>query len=316
MDIATFRPQMLDELIGQNSIKKKASLAISASLKREEPLPHVLLTSHGGLGKTTFAQILANECYSRLVSTSGSCLGTVPALRNALIRLNPGLMLLIDEFHCMGKAAKEELLIVLEENCLCLNAGKNRTPIRIPVGPFTLIAATTNPEAIPEPLKQRFPLQFSLDFYSVLELTQIVQGIFQKMEIAVNPEVCTELGKRGKGVPRLCLRLCERVRDVAHAANKSTATMDDLTLAMRIEGIDAIGLNRQERHLLRVLEESEPRPVSSRSLSLSLGTSIAAITDVIEPTLVRLGLVTIGTGGRRIAPLGIDHLRSVGSDFD
>jgi len=308
---------MLDELIGQDTIKKKASLAISAALKREEPLQHVLLTSAGGgLGKTTFAQILTNECYSRLVSTTGACLGTVPELRNALIRLNPGLMLLIDEFHTMGKAAMEELLIVLEEGCLCLNAGRNRTPVRIPIGPFTLIAATTTPEAVPEPLKQRFPLHFRFDFYSVPELTRITNGMFQKMEMQVDSEVCTALAKRARGVPRIALRLSERVRDVVHSADKSNATIDDMMLAMKVEGIDERGLKQEERHLLRVLEQSEPRPISARSLSLSLGVSLATITNVIEPTLVRLGLVTIGTGGRRISPLGIEHLQTVGNEFD
>jgi len=307
------RLDTLDELVGQDSIKEKARIAIGAALRRGEPLPHVLLTSAGGgLGKTTLARIMANEMYSPLVSTSGQCISNALDLRNVLIRLKPGSVVLIDEFHCVGRLASEELLLVLEENVLNINIGRSGEPVRLPISPFTLVAATTCPSAISGPLRQRMSLHFHFDFYSVGELGEIVQGMADHLGMAFAPEVCDGIARRALGVPRIALRHAERVRDVAQARGVAAATTSELELAMRLEGIDHLGLPRDHRQILQVLAEVDPRPVSARSLSLALGVEVATVTDVLEPTLVRLGLVTIGTGGRRITDVGIQHLQQVG----
>lgn len=307
-----YRPQYLDELVGQESLKQKARIAIASALHRGEPLQHCLLTSlGGGLGKTTFASILSNECYSPLSSTSGQCLNTAIDLRNALVRLKPGSMLLIDECHCLGRAAAEELLLVLEEGVLNVSVNMSRAPVRIQVPPFTLIAATTQPSALSAPLIQRFGLQFRFGFYSINELRIIIENVADRLGIEFDSEVCAGLARRARGIPRVALRLTERVRDVVHARASSRATMDELKLAMRLEGIDHEGLIEDDRKILRSLFAAEPRPVSARSLALCLGVPTETVMDVLEPTLVRLGFVTIGTGGRRLTDKGRQHIEPV-----
>jgi holliday junction DNA helicase RuvB len=305
------RPQYLDEMIGQERIRRKARIAISSAMHRGEPLGHCLLTSTGGgLGKSTMASCLANEMYVPLVSTSGQCVSTAADLRNILVRLKPGTMLLIDECHCLGRIASEELLLVLEDGVLNVNLSRNGTPTRIRVPPFTLIAATTQPSALSPPLMQRFGLHFRFGFYSDDELQTIVSNATRSMDIEFDDEVCVDLARRARGVPRIALRLTDRVRDIVHAKRLKQATAADLADAMELEGIDHQGLHDDDRTVLRSLLEAEPRPVSARSLALVLGAATETVTDVLEPALVRMGFVTIGAGGRRLTDKGRQHIAS------
>jgi Holliday junction DNA helicase RuvB len=303
------RPKYLDEMIGQEKIRRQARIAISSAMHRGEPLGHCLLTSAGGgLGKSTMASCLANEMYVPLVPTSGQCVNTAMDLRNILIRLKPGTMLLIDECHCLGRMAAEELLLVLEEGVLNVNLGKNGTPVRIRVPPFTLIAATTQPSALSGSLTQRFGLHFRFGFYSVDELQTIILNATERMDVEFEDEVCFELARRARGVPRIALRLAERVRDIVHAKRQRRAVSADLVDAMDLEGIDRQGLHDADRTILRTLLDAEPRPVSARSLALCLGVPTETVMNVLEPTLVRLGFVTIGAGGRRLTDKGREHI--------
>lgn len=303
----TVRPQLLDELVGHHDAKVKARIAVQAALNRDEPLPHCLLTSGvGGVGKTSFAQIVANEMYAPFIATSGACLATPMDLRNALVRLKPRTVLLCDEAHRLGGAAAEELLIVLEEGVLNVNSGG--TPIRLPLPPFTFIAATTRPESLSAPLSQRFGLRFHLLPLAATEIQQVVSRAFFHWQISVEPEVVAGIAQRSRGIPRISLRLSERVRDTVQASRSTVASRQHLDLSMKIEGVDEIGLTREERQLLRCLADAEPRPVSARSLALALGCGVETITTVMEPTLVRFGLMYIGSGGRRLTVKGAEHL--------
>ena len=312
----TIRPKTLDELIGQEQIKQKLRVSMGAAMQRGEPLPHVLLTSSGGgLGKSSLANIISNEMLSPLLSTTGQCILSTRDLRNWLMKLEPNSILLIDEAHCIGRLAAEELLLVVEENIL--NVTLQATgPMRFQLPPWTLILASTKPECFSAPLVQRFPLQLHLDYYSVSELEQIVEGMMQRMTFEFDEQVHAEIAKRGKGIPRIALRLCERVRDVAQARCLQRAGMNEFDMAMQIEGIDGLGLNRQERHYLRVLALAEPRPIGVRNLSLALGMSTQTVADVLEPVLVRLGMISIGAGGRRLTDQGRQHLETVGDKYD
>jgi len=303
------RPRLLDELVGHADAKTKARIAIQAALNRDEPLPHCLLTSgQGGVGKTSFAAVLANEMYAPLASTSGACLSTPVDLRNALIRLKPRTVLLCDECHRLGRAAAEELLIVLEEGVI--NVNSNGTPIRLPLPSFTFVAATTRPEALSAPLSQRFGLRFHLLPLAATEIEQVVRRAFDHWQMGVEPEVIAGIAQRARGIPRVSIRLSERVRDAVQSSRSTTASRQHLDMSMRIEGIDEIGLSCEERQLLRCLADAEPRPVSARSLALALGCGVETITTVMEPTLVRFGLMNIGPGGRRLTVKGAEHLAS------
>lgn len=317
MNTTNHRPLHFDEMIGQEAIKQKARIAIQAALQRGEPLPHVLLTSSGGgLGKTSFAGVLANEMFSPLVTTTGQCLLSPADLRNLLIRIEPNTVLLVDEFHGIGRAAAEELLLVLEEGVLNVNIGCNGAPLRIDVPRFTLCAASTQPESISAPLQQRFGLTFRFDFYTSAQVCEIIRGIFSRWNMEIDEAASQTLGLLSRGVPRIGLRLSERVRDVAQAQAITRANSATVELAMRIEGIDDLGLNCSERHLLLILTEADPRPVSARSIALALGTGVRTVQDVLEPPLVRLGLMFIGAGGRRLTAKGRLHVEAVGmSEF-
>jgi Holliday junction DNA helicase RuvB len=303
------RPQQLDELVGHADAKMKARIAIQAALNRDEPLPHCLLTSGvGGVGKTSFAAVLANEMYVPFIATSGACLASPMNLRNALIRLQPRNVLLCDEAHRLGRAVAEELLIVLEEGVL--NVTSNGRPIRLPVPQFTFVAATTKPEALSAPLTQRFGLRFHLLPLTPSEIEQVVRRAFEHWQMGVESDVVAGIAQRARGIPRISLRLSERVRDAVQASRATQASLQHLDLAMRIEGVDPIGLASEERELLRCLADAEPRAVSARSLALALGCGVETITTVLEPTLVRFGLMTIGVGGRRLTVKGAEHLAS------
>ena len=310
-DAVNHRPRFLDEMIGQDAIKQKVSIALQAALQRGEPLPHCMLTSAGGgLGKTTLAGVIATEMFAPLLTTTGQCLASPADLRNLVVRIEPNSVVLVDEFHGIGKWAAEELLILLEEGILNINAGINGT-VRVKIPPFTLVAATTYPEAISAPLAQRFGLNFRFDFYTDDQVSEIVRGIFSRWTIEIDKAAAHALARRARGVPRIGLRLAERVRDVAQAQAMNRVTLPTVAMAMKIEGIDDVGLAREERHLLRILADAEPRAVSARSLALALGSSIGTVHDVLEPPLVRLGLMNIGAGGRRLTPKGRLHLEAV-----
>ncbi len=217
MDTPSLRPQCLDELIGQEMIKKKLRIAMGAAMQRNEPLPHVLLTSNGGgLGKSTLASIISNEMLCPLHTTTGQCLHTTVDLKNILIRLEPHHMLLIDEAHCIGRAAAEELLVVTEQNILNISVGA-RGPMKLLLPPHTIIMATTCPQSLSAPLTQRLGLHFHFAFYEVHELAEIVKGMASRMDMAFDEQVCAGISSRAKGIPRIALRLSERVRDGAQA---------------------------------------------------------------------------------------------------
>jgi len=296
-------------MIGQQHIRLKAGIAIGAALAREEPLPHALLTGPGGTGKTSFAQVLANEMYAPFTATTGQCLLTPLDLRNLLIRIKPRTVVLVDEAHTLGRSAAEELLVVLEDGVINLNG--QDAPVRIPVPPFTLVAATTKPEVFcSTPLGQRFGLHFHFDFYSANELQQLVSGIFTRWGLTTEPGVAGFLAARARGTPRIALRLAERVRDVTQARGESMVTACASSRAMQIEGIDHLGLVPAERKVLERLKTSSPRPTSARTLATALGVRVETIEN-FEQVLIRFGLVEVGPGGRRITPLGMTHIDQV-----
>lgn len=261
----TIRPKTLDEMVGQEQIKQKLRVSMGAAMQRGEPLPHVLLTSSGGgLGKSTIAQIVSYEMLSPMICTAGQCILSTRDLRNWLVKLEPNTIFFIDEAHALERLVAEELLLVVEQNILNVNLAATG-PIRFQLPPWTLILASTKPEAFSAPLVQRFPLQLHLDYYSVEELQQIVEGMTQRMGFEFEPQIHHEIAKRGKGIPRTGLRLCERVRDVSQAQCMDRAGMDEFRVAMQIEGIDGLGLNRQDRHYLHALAQAEPRPIGVRT---------------------------------------------------
>jgi Holliday junction DNA helicase RuvB len=306
----TLRPKTLDELIGQETLITKARIAIGAALHRGEPLPHTLLTSgSGGLGKTTFAGILANEMYSHVTPASGLCIRTAVNLRRVMVPLQPGSLLHIDECHAIGKSAAEELLLVLEEGVINLKLDAEEAPVRLALPPFTLIASTTRPSALSAPLRQRFGLHFHFDFYSVEDLTQITRMMADGLGIECDEAVCRAIALRGLGIPRFCLRRVERVRDLVQNKGLTVVTMQELERAMSLEGIDHLGLGPEHRRILSALEQVMPRGLSARSLALTLGTERSNVIEVIEPPLVRLGLMAIAPGGRRLTAQGLRYLR-------
>lgn len=210
----------------------------------------------------------------------------------------------------LGRAASEELLIVLEEGVLNLNG--SRSAIRVPVPPFTFIAATTRPEIFcSTPLGQRFGLHFHFGFYSTDEIGEIVVNVFKQWQMRIELPVALEIAKRARGIPRIGIRLSERVRDVTQARQETVASLRSFKTALSIEGVDDLGLTPPEQAILRRLRDSHPRPVSARTLATAAGAQVETIHN-FEQVPVRFGLSEIGPGGRRITERGLLHLNGLG----
>ncbi len=285
---------------------------MGASLQRNDQLGHILITSSsGGLGKTTLARIVSNEMLCPLVETSGQCIATTQDLKNILIRLEPHSMLFIDEAHAIGRFPAEELLVVCEEGVINISVPQQSKPVRLELPPITILCATTNPEGLSAPLRQRFPHTLRLEPYTSQELSHIVCGISERMGMVFDNDVCDAIGCRSLGIPRLALRLTESVRDIVQSKGLQRATMAECEFAMAMEGIDHLGLRHEDREVLAVISRSDPRPVSLRSIALTVGSSVSSLRDVTEPVLLRLGLLSVGSGGRSLTAAGREHLEAV-----
>jgi Holliday junction DNA helicase RuvB len=307
------RPKYLDEMIGQSAIKQKVSIAVQAALQRGEAMPHCLLTSGG---RRTWQNHIGRRLVQRAACSAHFYDRPVPrhALRSPQhprANRTKGHSL-VDEFHGIGRYAAEELLIVLEEGVLNVTAGPAGGPVRIQSPPFTLCAATTYPEAISAPLAQRFGLKFRFEFYADRRSLPDHHWDIPEVELGYRRRCRFALARRARGVPRIGLRLAERARDVAQAQVMNRMTLQTVNIAMKIEGVDDAGLSREERQLLRILADADPRPLSARSLALGLGSSIGTVHDVLEPPLVRLGLMTIGAGAVASLRRGENHVDAVG----
>jgi Holliday junction DNA helicase RuvB len=308
---AKLRPTSLHDFVGQAKVVSQVSLIIQAAILEKRTPDHILLAGPPGLGKTTLAMIVAKESDRTLRLSSGPAIQSAGDLAAVLSSLEPGDVLFIDEIHRLSRPAEEMLYLAMEDFRVDVMVGKGpgASSISLDIAPFTLVGATTRSGMLPTPLRDRFGFTAFLEFYDVAELAQVIDKSAKKLGIEIGNTAVSELAKRSRGTPRIANRLLKRVRDYA-AVNKhpsvSTATVDS---AMELFAVDSLGLDRVDRDLLRLLAEKfNTRPVGLSTLAVALGEEPETIEAVIEPFLIRSGLLARTQRGREITQAGIDHL--------
>lgn len=306
-----FRPETLDDFIGQTRHKENLRVYIDAARRRGEPLDHILLAGPPGLGKTTLAHILAHEMGVQLHLTSGPAIDHKGALTGLLTRCNRGDLLFIDEIHRLSAVVEEALYPAIEDFRIDVMTGDGPYAETIPVDlkPFTLVGATTRAGLLTKPLRERFGVTLRLDYYPPQELQKIVERSARLLNLPCDPEGAFELAKRSRGTPRIANRLIRRVRDFAEV--QGTGVVDRKIVALTCErlDIDGAGLDEMDRRLLKVIiEHYDGGPVGVETLSAALAEPRDTIEDVYEPYLLQQGYIGRTPRGRVATAKAYEHL--------
>ena len=295
------RPRRLKEYIGQQSAVKQLDIAIKAAVQRREPIDHLLLLGPPGLGKTTLARIVATELNANISISSGPVLDKGRDIAALLSNLETSDVLFIDEIHRISATAEEILYPAMEEYKIdiLLGEGVASRPLRLDVSPFTLVGATTRSGLLTSPLHDRFGIILRLDFYEVDDLVKIVTRSASLLKIEIDSQGACEIARRARGTPRIANRILRRVRDYVQVHSTGTISVENAAAALDILGIDENGLNEMDRRLLRVLvERFDGGPVGLANLATALDESKETLEDVIEPYLIRTGLIKRTQRGR------------------
>ena len=305
------RPQTLKEYIGQNKVKENMKIYIESAKKRNEPLDHCWRYGPPGLGKTTLANIIANEMNSKIKITSGPAIDKPGDLASILTGLAENDVLFIDEIHRLRKNIEEILYPALEDYTLDIMIGKGPTAksIRINLPKFTLIGATTKAGTLSTPLRDRFGITERLELYSVDDLKTIINRSARILNIKIDDDASFEIARRSRGTPRIANRLLKRVRDYAIVLGNGSISIDITKKALDKLEIDELGLDALDKRLLKALiEQYNGRPVGVETLATTLGEEVSTIEDVYEPYLIQIGFISRTPRGRIALPKAYKHL--------
>jgi Holliday junction DNA helicase RuvB len=307
----SLRPRRLRDFVGQGSLKDQLDIAISAAAARGDALDHLLLAGPPGLGKTSLAQIVANELDVPFVQTAGPALERKGDVAAFLTALEPRSVFFVDEIHRLPRALEETFYPAMEDRQLPITVGQGAGArvVTLDLPPFTLVGATTRAGLLSTPLRDRFGIQARLETYTPQELSSIVHRSAQILGIEIDAEGARAIASRSRGTPRVANRLLRRVRDFAEvrAAGVVTAKAADEALAM-LE-VDAEGLDRLDREILSaVCEKFAGGPVGLSTLAVAVGEEADTIEDVYEPYLLQKGLLKRTPRGRVATPGAYRHL--------
>lgn len=308
---AALRPKVLSEFVGQKKVVEQLSLVIQAAKIGGRTSDHILLAGPPGLGKTTLAMIVAHEAERTLKLTSGPAIQSAGDLASILSALDQGDVLFIDEIHRMSRSAEEMLYLAMEDFRVDVMVGKGpgATSISLDISPFTLVGATTRSGMLPTPLRDRFGFTAFLEYYEPAEISQVVAVSSGKLGISLSEEAQELLSVRSRGTPRIANRLLRRVRDFASVKNHAAIDYEIALQAMELFEVDQLGLDRVDRTLLSMLATKfSAKPVGLSTLAVALGEEPDTIEAVIEPFLIRAGLLQRTPRGREITALGLQHL--------
>jgi Holliday junction DNA helicase RuvB len=302
---------MLDDLIGQDRVKENLGILIEAARQRSEPLDHVLFYGPPGLGKTTLAHILANEMSVNIKITSGPAIERPGDLAAILTNLRAGDVLFIDEVHRLGRVIEEVLYPAMEDFALDIVIGKGPSArsIRLKLPRFTVIGATTRLALVTAPLRARFGAVYRLDFYDIPAMHQIVARAARVLNVTADTDGVDEIAQRGRGTPRVALRLLRRVRDFAEVRADGVITRNVSREALDLLDVDPLGLDDMDRRVLRtIIENYRGGPVGLSTIAASISEEPDTVMDVVEPYLLQLGFLERTPQGRVATERAYQHL--------
>ncbi len=310
-EILSLRPESLSEYIGQPETVETLGISIKAAKLRDEPLDHVLFHGPPGLGKTTMAHILANEMGGKLTVTSGPALEKGGDLIGILTHLTEGDVLFVDEIHRTPKAVEEFLYPAMEDYAVdfVFDKGIHARSHRYRLKRFTLVGATTRVGLLSAPLRDRFGIFRSLDFYSESDLVKITKRSSSLLGIEIDENGAQELARRSRGTPRIVNRLLKRVRDYAQVKGDGNIKRDTVEASLALEGVDKIGLTNLDRQYLNtIIDYYKGGPVGIEAIAATLQEETDTLVDVVEPYLLKIGQIIRTSSGRKATEKAYKHL--------
>lgn len=308
----SLRPKRLSEYVGQEDLKSNFKVFIGAALHRDESLDHILLYGPPGLGKTTLANIIANEMGANIHIVNGPSIEKTGDLASILTSLEPGDVLFIDEIHRIPRIVEEVLYSAMEDFKLSIiiskESGAKELNLQLP--PFTLIGATTRAGDLSSPLRARFGITEKLQYYTVEEISKIVKRTASVYSTEIDDDASLEIAKRSRGTPRIANRLFRRVRDFANYEGKDNISLNNAKMALKALKVDDIGLDDVDiRYLKTLIERFNGGPVGLEVLSNTIGEEAMNLEDVYEPYLLQIGFIDRTSRGRVATELAYKHLK-------
>ncbi len=306
----SLRPKKFTEFVGHKDIVDNLKIAIQAAKQRNEPLEHVLLSGPPGLGKTSLSHIISHEMGAKITATSGPAIERAGDLIGILTNLEVGDILFIDEIHRMSKVVEEFLYPAMENFQIdfVIDKGPYAKTIKFNLKPFTLIGATTRTGLLAAPLRGRFGIFYSLDFYKIEELAKIINNSSTLLAVKIDEGASLEIARRARGTPRIANRLLRRVRDYAQVLKIKQVDESEASKILDELGIDKAGFDDLDRKVLRlILESFGGGPVGIESLAASLNEEVDTIADTVEPYLLKAGYLKRTSRGRVATKKAFEH---------
>ena len=314
---AGLRPRRLDEYIGQDRIRENLHVAIAAAKQRAEPLDHVLLHGPPGLGKTTLAYVIANELGVQVRATSGPAIEKPGDLVGIVTNLSANDVLFIDEIHRLSPSVEEILYPALEdyEVDIVIGQGPSARTVKMRLERFTLIGATTRTGLLTSPLRSRFGITHRLEFYTPIDLEEIVRRSAKILGVPIDGPAAAEIARRARGTPRIANRLLRRVRDYAQVRASGTITLEVAHAGLKLLEVDEHGFDDVDRKLLRtIIDKFGGGPVGLGTIAAAISEEKDAIEDIYEPFLIQIGFLDRTPRGRVATPLAYGYFGLIAPD--